>query len=147
MCIDGHSDDTCIANHFADTFAKTCRTSDKNKINAESERATFYRRLVNYSGALFDIEEVCTIANIEKAVDKLNNGKAAGYDLLTAEHLKYCHPIVWSCFSKLFSIMLKYSYVPEAFGVGITVPLLKSDSKGSSSASSAYRGITIMPII
>jgi hypothetical protein len=43
--------------------------------------------------------------------------------------------------------MLKYSYVPEAFGVGITVPLLKSDSKGSSSASSAYRGITIMPII
>jgi hypothetical protein len=147
VCIDGLSDDTCIANHFADTFASTCRTSDRYKINAENERTTFIRRLVNYRGASFDSEEVCNIENIEKAVDKLNNGKAAGYDLLTAEHLKYCHPIVWSCFSKLFSVMLKYSYVPEAFGIGITVPILKSDSKGSNSVSSAYRGITIMPVI
>ena len=44
-------------------------------------------------------------------------------------------------------MMFKFSYVPEAFGIGITVPILKSDLKGSSSASSAYRGITIMPVI
>ena len=85
--------------------------------------------------------------NIESAIGNLSNGKAAGYDLLTAEVLKYSHPIVWSCLSKLFSIMLLYSYVPDAFGVGITVPLLKADNKGSASCSDSYRGITIMPII
>ena len=84
---------------------------------------------------------------IQAAVNALNDKKAAGYDLLTAEHLKFCHPIVWSCLSDIFSVMLHVGFVPDSFGIGITVPLLKSDSKGSTANSDAYRGITIMPII
>ena len=64
VCIEGLSDDTCIAKHFADTFANTCRTGGKNKISAENEKLTFYERLINYIGASFDIEDVCNIANI-----------------------------------------------------------------------------------
>src|ERR1700690_3175192 len=44
-------------------------------------------------------------------------------------------------------MILKCSYVPNAFGIGITVPLLKADIKGLASTTDAYRGITIMPII
>ena len=47
----------------------------------------------------------------------------------------------------MFNIMLRYSFVPDAFGVGVTILLLKSDSSVSSARSDAYRGITIMPII
>jgi hypothetical protein len=146
-CIDGLSDDNSIANRFADIFANTCKP--KNIIGSKSdiENSRFQARLYEYKGAAYNYEQTCCIMNIESAIGNLSNGKAAGYDLLTAEFLKYSHPIVWSCLSKLFSIMLLYSYVPDAFGVGITVPLLKADNKGSASCSDSYRGITIMPII
>ena len=61
------------------------------------------------------------------AIKDLENVKAAGYDLLTAEYLKYCHPSVLSCIHKLFIMLFKFNYVPDAFGIGTTVPLLKSD--------------------
>ena len=91
----------------------------------------------NYKGDSIIAEHIVHIECIQKAVLNLSNGKAAGYDLLTAEHLKFCHPIVLSCLTKLFFMMLKFSYVPHMFGVGITVPLPKADVRGLAFTSDA----------
>ena len=146
-CIDGLSDHSLIANRFADVFASTCRRSASRSANDLIEEMVFREKLASYRGAALNCEEVVNIESISKAIKGLENGKAAGFDLLTAEYLKYCHPIVISSINKLFIMILNVNYVPDAFGIGVTVPLLKSDAKGSISSSDSYRGITIMPVI
>ena len=146
-CVDGLSDDTCIANHFAATFANICKPSDQFKISALEAKIAFTEKLATYKGSPCNYNDICNIACIESAIGKLSSNKASGYDMLTAEYLKFCHPIVWSSLSMLFYVMLVYSYVPDAFGIGLTFPLLKADIKGSTACSDAYRGITIMPTI
>ena len=47
-------------------------------------------------------------------MQKLNLGKACGPDDLCAEHLLYSHPILF-----------KHLQVPNSFGIGVTVPLIK----------------------
>jgi hypothetical protein len=42
--------------------------------------------------------------------------------------------------------MLKHGYVPNQFGRGIIIPLVK-DKHGDLTSSSNYRGITVSPVI
>jgi len=77
----------------------------------------------------------------------ISGGKAAGFDLLTAEHLKFSHPVVILSLKVLFSLMMSVDYVPDAFGCGITVPLPKAFAKGAANKSDYYRGISIRHII
>ena len=42
--------------------------------------------------------------------------------------------------------MLKHCYVPNDFGRGIVIPLIK-DKRGNVNDSANYRGITISPVI
>ena len=42
--------------------------------------------------------------------------------------------------------MLKHSYVPDEFGKGVIVPLVK-DKRGDLFSSSNYRGIMVSPVI
>lgn len=41
------------------------------------------------------------------------------FNSLTAEHLKYSHPILLSIFSKLFNLILNTSEIPEALDIAI----------------------------
>lgn len=69
---------------------------------------------------LLDVEEV------DKAVfTKLKRGKACGCDDLAPEHLVYSQPSIILHLKRLFNIMLKHGYVPDKFGIGIIVPLIK----------------------
>lgn len=77
---------------------------------------------------------------------KMKHGKAAVVDNLTLERVVYSHPcLVWHLF-KLFHLMLKHSYVPNRFGYGIVIPLVK-DKNGDTCSSEKYQGITISPAI
>ena len=69
-------------------------------------------------------------------------GKAAGVDGIETEHLRYAHPRICVMLSLLFSAMIIHGIVPSMFGLGITVPLLKSHNLNSS-VSDNYRGITL----
>ena len=80
-------------------------------------------------------------------VSELKLGKAAGLDSLTSEHLKYAHPIVHCLLSKLFNLMIHCDYVPDAFGIGLTVPLPKHDSLSKLCSTGDFRGITLSPVI
>ena len=70
-------------------------------------------------------------------------GKTASVDKITAEHIKYCRPIITAMINKLFNLMAKYNYVPNGFGIAITIPIPKGEGNHVSSESDQYRGITI----
>jgi len=79
-----------------------------------------------------------TIDNVIR--NRMKSGKAAGYDNLTSDHILYSHPILVTHLRNIFNLMLKHSYVPDKFGRGVTVPLVK-DKRGDLFSSSNYRGI------
>lgn len=87
-----------------------------------------------------------TVEQIDNCVKQLKYGKAAGPDGLTAEHLKYAHPALVLHLKLLMHLMLFYGYVPEAFGFGLIVPLVK-DKLGDHNKVENYRGITLTPVI
>ena len=76
----------------------------------------------------------------------LKRGKAAGLGGLTMEHVVYSHPVLISHLTTLFNVMLTYGLVPDAFGHGIIVPLVKN-TDGNKTASDNYRCITLCPVI
>lgn len=99
-----------------------------------------------YSGSNFDISSFVNVERVDTNIRELRRGRAAGPDGLCAEHLQFSHPILCVLLSFLVRLMLFYSYVPDAFGVGMIIPLLKGDNCDSTVADN-YRAITISPCI
>ena len=84
------------------------------------------------------------IQMIDSAVSGMSNGKAAGLDGLSAEHLKYSHPIVITILCKLFNLFVHTCYLPSSFGTSYTVPVPK---QAISLSVNDFRGISISPVI
>ena len=84
-----------------------------------------------------------TVEEIDKCVVQLKNGKACGPDELLAENLKHPHPILLIMHLKhLFRMILIHAFVPDSFGIGISIPLLKDVNDVEN-----YRVITLSPVI
>ena len=83
---------------------------------------------------------------IDKCSRSLKLGKACGPDELSAEHLVHAHPslIIHICF--LFCSMILHEFVPDKFGVGLIVPLVK-DKTGDINNVSNYCEITLITVI
>lgn len=145
--VDGLHDDQTIANNFANHFAKSCSPLTTRKHENMSQK--FISHWANYEGDLILLHDNDNfgVEMLDKIITDLNLGKAAGIDSLTSEHLKYCHPIVYSILSRMFKLMLRCEYVPDAFGRGLTVPLPKQDSLAKRVGASDFRGITVSPVI
>ena len=62
---------------------------------------------------------------VDNCVRQLKQGKAAGADGLMTEHFLNAHPIVIVELPKYFNALLKHHYVPNFFGLGIIIPLVK----------------------
>ena len=75
---------------------------------------------------------------------KLN--KSPGFDNVSTEHLLYDGGDLYVHLCLLFNTMVQHCYVPEKFGHGLIVPLLK-DKQGNQSRSDMYRGVTLSPTI
>ena len=87
-----------------------------------------------------------TVEEIDKCVVQVKNGKACGLDELSAENLKHAHPILIITHLKhLFRMILIHAFVPDSFGIGISVPLLK-DKTGNVNDVENYRAITLSPV-
>jgi len=95
---------------------------------------------VNISDSVFSVNDV------EAAMRVLKFGKSSGVDGLTKESLFYCHPSVIIHVKFLFGMMMLHGFVPDDFGTGVIVPVLK-DKFGDACASSNYRPITVSPVI
>ena len=66
----------------------------------------------------------------------------ASCDGIETEHVVNVHPILVSILAVLFNAMLQHGYIPDNFGRGVIIPLIK-DKSGDASSSSNYRGITL----
>jgi len=79
-------------------------------------------------------------------IERLHVGKASGPHDLSSEHLKYAHPLLLVQLCSLFCTMVIHSFVPDKFGNGIIIPLLK-DKTGNVNSLDNYRAITLIPAI
>ena len=88
-----------------------------------------------------------TVEDVDTAVfSKMKRGKAPGCDAVSTENIIFSHPSIIVHLKKLFNLMMIHGYVPERFGVGIVVPLIK-DKRGDICNSDNYRAITISPVM
>ena len=146
-CVDGKRTECEIAQEFAKYFSSACSNNSLQR-NQELMRQ-FNARKADYVGCVRSDEFLLSIERVDKAISKLKLGKSSGLDNITAEHIVYAHPIIVQIFQLLFNLLIKYEYVPNDFGINITVPILKSDTGRLCNTDSCdnYRGISVCPII
>ena len=83
-----------------------------------------------------------TSVDAHRAIEKLNSGKAPGWDFMTSDHLLHLQPEAITCIAALFDSMLNHATLPEGFIYSILVPLVK-DKSGMLGEASNYRAIAL----
>jgi hypothetical protein len=137
--VDGKTEDRDISDVFMNKFNEMNSISSVNALINSNDRS--YYGDEDIEKWFFSIEEV------DNAVFKdMKKGKAAGIDSITLDHIIYSHPAIITHLCKLFNLLLKHEYVPNQFGVGIVIPLVK-DKRGDICNSDNYRGITVSPVL
>ena len=79
---------------------------------------------------------------IETAVKKLKNGKAAGYDLIVNGHISNSLSIFLPVYKKLFNLIFDSGFVPEEWLIGVVKPIYKN--KGDPTQPENYRPISLL---
>ena len=141
--IDGYCNESDISNRFAEVFKDVCVPNSADK--HEQLRLLFCERFMHYN-CKDASSDFINVELVQKTVGDLKRGKAAGLDGLMAEHVYFAHPALLVHLSCLFSMLYKHSIVPDDFGRGIVIPLLKNID-GNRFTTDNYRGITLSPVI
>lgn len=144
--VGGTADNKQIVNNFAKHFEQVCKPfsaarNDELLAQYKQMRINYRTATEIYESETFDVELVSSL------ISKMKNGKAAGLDDLTCEHLKFSHPIVVIILCKLFNLFISSGHIPISFGVSYTVPLPKCDGHSQTMNADDFRGISISPII
>ena len=66
--------------------------------------------------------------------------------MISVLSILYAHPVLIMHLQTLFKFMLCHRFVPNSFGIGVTIPLVK-DKTGNINDVNNYRGITFSPIV
>ena len=133
--------DSDVANHFATHFNSVYYDS-----SADVEAVNNFYRAHAASCNDYTFYSLITVDLIDSRVRKLHLHKASGPDDLAAEHLLHAHPSLIIHLKLLFSLIFSHHCVPDAFGQGIIVPLVKDKSANLNNVSN-YRPITLTPVI
>ena len=144
MQVDGCVDHIVVAGKFADHFSRAYTSNSASR--AEELKQEYAAMRATYHGfpltTSFDVEIVSHI------ISSLKLGKAPDLESLTAEHLRYSHPILSCVLTKLFNLILRFGKFPLAFGYSYTVPVCKlQDSRTKAVTTDDFRGVAISPII
>jgi len=140
--ISGLSDDADIAEVFSKSFYDVY-------FDSYSDGKLFNECLIKIHDNILSEENnynIFDIADIQYALEQLKIGKACGFDGISKEHIMYCHPSIFVHLSVLFNMIYYHGFVPDDFGKGITIPLVK-DKLGDVSSVDNYRAITISPLV
>lgn len=124
-------------------FQSSCQPNTATK--HEQFRNDFMKCYKKYSDVDVDLSDL-TVELIYICINKLKKGKAAGFDDITVEHLIYAHEMLGVMLQVLFALCLRYGIVPDDFGKGVIIPLVKNKF-GDKSCSDNYRGITLSPAL
>ena len=90
---------------------------------------------------------MCSAEMVGLSLARLQHGKTPGHDAISTYHLTNCHPLIHSLLAKLFNFMIFANYVPNDFGIGITIPIPKGDTNDKAIKVVNFRGITLSPLI
>ncbi len=85
-------------------------------------------------------------SDVYKCIQRLKCGKAKGPDQLSAETLKYAHPIIMTVLASLFNSCIAHGYVPDNIMRVVIIPLLKKKGLDPSVIKN-YRPIAISSAI
>ena len=88
-----------------------------------------------------ELDKEINETEVQQAIDKLKNGKAAGIDGTSPEILKLAKPKITSYLTKLFNGIYTKSFFPTDWITSIIVPIHK---KGSKLLTDNYRGISLL---
>jgi len=95
---------------------------------------------------VYDGSTLFTVIDIEGSLQGLKIGESSGIDDLCKENIICAHPPVIVYLKILFNTLCTHGFVPDAFGQGVTISVIK-DRLGDSSSVSDYRPITPRPVI
>ena len=143
--VNGVHNDVGIANEFAKYFASVYYSSDVVS-DAVSDFNALQSQLKLELTHNINVDCLINVESVDKCIHELKLGKASGPDGLSAEHLLHAHPYLVVLLIAMFRGMVCHGYVPEAFGNGIIIPLVKNKMEDLSSVGN-YRAITLIPII
>ena len=147
--INGCMNDEDIANEFARNF-NTVFVKRADYDDYEDTYVTYLNQrekcINDKLQSSIEFIESITVESIDRCIRGLKLGKACGPDDLCSEHLIYAHPSLTLHFMTLFRLMSMHAYVPNGFGVGISIPLIK-DKSGNINDADNYRAITLSPVI
>jgi Reverse transcriptase (RNA-dependent DNA polymerase) len=123
------TDDNSIMNRWKDYFQSLL--GNKSSGNIEQNRYTN------------EDEEQTPISKEEvtEAINALKNGKAPGYDRVTAEMLKNLEGSGIDLLCKVYNKVWEEETVPQDWTVGLILPIFK---KGNTRDCNNYRGITLL---
>ena len=99
--VDGLTDEVEMAKHFADYFEDVC--SPFNEARNTNLVDKFLAAMSNYNGIGLRESHMFDVGLLSTLVLEMKNGKAAGLDSLTAEHIKNSHPVIFTILCKLFN--------------------------------------------
>jgi hypothetical protein len=140
--INGCNNSSSVANAFASHFSKVSMCS------ASSDIDDIKLFLDGYSGKEPNASDLVKLINVEvvnNCLCRIKLGKASGPDHLSVRHLVNAHPILVMHFCNLFRIMLLIGLVPDSFGCGIVISLLR-DKTGVINSLHNYRAIALIPV-
>jgi len=132
---------------IAETFAGIFESASKPNTPSLNvlAKAVFEKKLSNYEDNMQCHIILLTVDEVGACIRKLKRGKASGFDNITADHVIKSHGIVVVQLTCLFNCMIRQGYVPDAFGTGIIIPLVK-DTTGNRGSADNYRGITLSQV-
>ena len=87
-----------------------------------------------------------SVNDIRDECHKLKTKKAAGWDKVQAEHLKYGGNVLYEILTKVYNTILVTASVPSYFKKGLIVPIPKGNGKDFTSVDN-YRGISLLPAL
>ncbi len=87
-----------------------------------------------------------TAADVTKCVQKLKSGKSPGLDGITAESIKYAHPVISYLISNVFNACLAHGFIPNEILRVVLVPILKRNNVDAS-VTKNYRPIALATVM
>lgn len=143
--INGCTNDADIASEFATHFNNVYCKSDDDDI-AYNDYIQERSGCMNNVQSSYECIDKINVELVDQCLQRLKKGKACGPDDLCAEHLQYAHPALILHLKILFKLIMLHGFVPNSFGIGISVPLIK-DKAGNINSVDNYRAITLSAII
>lgn len=118
-----------VMNRWREHFEELLNIGKKTGVNEQVRQQTE------------DIQEEIQMEEVTEALGELKAGKAAGYDMIKAEQIKFLGEIGVKVLHRLINIIWKKKKIPKDWKTAVILPIYK---KGDNKLCDNYRGISLL---